>query len=296
MMEIIAKDNATIQSINNRFPLGQRDTIKIHIEDEVIKSRLNLQGTGQCFKKFNLFSYGYFDNRNDLNNVEYFKANYHNASGINGNTSRCLYVCMDNKVDSYVKFKSSKTLKPGVEYTFSFLCTEDLTGYILTNIHTIENIEVTKSKLDGWYLHKSDKFTVDETVAFDFILNGFTSEFYIDNISVFEADKEILDSADIEAEIEITNPKQDLIIDNLVKWYKDDNDTYVILCVPSITVVDYRDSITCKLNIFEPLAGRYKKFGNVTYTKCRDTIYQSELFNLEGYILRTDVNLDVEEI
>lgn len=300
MIEIIAKDNATVQTVENRFPFGQQNKIKIHIQDDVIKSRLELKHTGQCLNECdNFFYYGYFNNEDDMKYVEYSDAYIHCASGIGDNTSRCLYVNILDTDRSYVKFKSDKNLKPDTKYTFSFLCTEKQLNDILITGASIDSNNIRVSDFsDGWYLYMVDSFTVDKDTQFSITIKDKGSEFYIDNVSLFESKNEVLDSANIGVEVKIINPEQSTTkMHKIINWYKTDDDIYVLLYVPPITVADYTDSIACKLNIFEKLSWRHKSsFGNITYTKDKDLIYQSNIFNLQGYILGVDLNLSVREL
>lgn len=296
MIELIAKDNAIIQTINGCFPFGQRNVAKIFIQDDVIKSKLNLKGNGQCLRRHNQYFYGHFDNEKDTDNIKYSHTDICYTSGINDNTSSCLHINIYDTEDSYIKFRANKTLKPNIEYLFSFICTEKQLNDITTNID-VKNINISKF-MDGWYLYKSDTFTVDKETEFYFTIADKGLNFYIDNISLFESKYEFYDSANISAEIEIINPKQDITINKQISWTKTEDDNVCLtLFVPPITVADYKDSITCKFNIYENLDCKYKStFGNITYTKDKDIIYQSDIFNLYGFILGTDIYLDVEDI
>lgn len=297
MIEIIAKNNATVQTIENKFPFGQQNKIKIHIQDDVIKSKLELEHTGQCLNECdNLFYYGYFNNEDAIKYVEYSDAYIHCASGIGDNDSRCLYANILDTDKSYIKFKSDENIKPNTKYIFSFLCTEKQLSNILITGVDADNIKISDFS-NGWYLYRVNDFTVDSDTQFSIIIKDKGSEFYIDNISLFESKNEILDSADIGVEVEIINPKQDTKINKIINWYKTDDDVYALLYVPPITVADYSDCISCKLSVFEKLKCRYKSsFGNILYTKDKDLIYQSNIFSLQGYILGMDVDLSVREL
>lgn len=299
MIEIKAKDDATIQLINNEFPLGQRNRIKIFIEDEVIKSKLELQKSGQCPENKNLFTYGYFDKKEDIKYVQVNNADVRIISGVFGNCSRCLAVDF-LATDSCVSFTADRdSLQTDTKYKFSFICTDN-SIVIKSSVDDLK-MTITKTKEKGWYLYTSNEFTVSEVTDFNISLcnnNNSNSDeenhIYVDNLSLFNTDDEILGTPnDIRVEISVINPRQNTIIKDIIKWESDDNNNIdVILYFPPITVVDYQDCITCKVKIFERLAGKYKTFGDINYTCDIDTIYESELFNLQGYIL--PINIDIK--
>lgn len=188
MLEFYANENATVDLVENRFPLGLRDTVKIHILDQKIIDLLDLKSYGQCSEQNNMFTYGYFDippEDKDVittsfvtkldengNEVKYSNVDYGVVSGVNNNDSQCMRIKLDAD-DKYIQFKADKDkLQPGVKYKFSFLSTHD--DLILNNYASCDtddssikcsrkHVYITKTKYEkakGWYLYTSSVFSL----------------------------------------------------------------------------------------------------------------------------------------
>lgn len=84
MLEIRAKENATIAVEKGSFPLGGRNKIKIYIEDEIIKQYVKTLNTNVSITEANLYQYGTFSNESDIKNVSYrfkIRSKCRNSSG-----------------------------------------------------------------------------------------------------------------------------------------------------------------------------------------------------------------------
>lgn len=289
MIELVAKDNGMIELMENKFPLGLRDIIKIHIQDEVIKSRLKIQGTHQCAQKDNLYYYGLFDSENDVNNVTTFNSTVESVSGVSGNYSRCIRANLTT-TEGNIKLRSSNTLKTNSEYVCSFIYKDDCIFDVNCNKGDIDFY--IGSYRDGWNICYCKKFKASDEANFELTIAEFNGDLYIDNLCLFEAKNEInMPQDDFVAEINIVNPVQrDNIINVPIKWDVAEDDICVTLYFPPITVADYQDRITCVLKIYQPLVGKYTMFGDILYTEDKELIYTSEEFSLQGYILPPDTD------
>lgn len=305
MLEINAKENAAIDIVEGKFPLGQRNTLLVHILDKVISERINVTGTGTCSKANNYYSYGDFERLDSLDEIitDVNPNSFINiVSGAGCNYSRCLYCQSESDIGTVELVPDRFDIVEGKKYIFSFyaktvsgdvaIVGKDSNGDIIFNIKTEANNE--------WTLYKQ------EFVMEDMIFNAFISiitggECYIDNISLFEADKEIKDvDCPINVELKILNPCQidSLAVNHVINWYKDENENIAVKLYfpPEITNVDYADNILCKLIIYQRVQPRYIILGNSIYEPEYNVIYNSEPFIFNGYILPPDIdyNIDVD--
>lgn len=282
MLEIKAKENATIDVIKGTFALGDRNTIKIDIDDDVIKQYLKAVGTDTCIPENNLYSYGNFDYPEDvmpkLKLALNPKSTVEVVDGYGINCSRCLHcVSGSDQGLGLCELPSDSYIIEGEKYKLS------------CKFNAIEN---TDAYINGWSI------TADENKWLDLVLDITASttgyfylpiqivgegEIYIDNLMLFKAEDEVKENQfdNVEFCINICNPKQDIIINEVIN-YTDDS---ITMYVPPITVVDFQDNLLCKLSINLYQEQRDKYLGDTKYNKIKECVYNSEPFILTSYIL-----------
>lgn len=307
MLEINAKENAVVDVVNGKFPLGQKNTLLIHILDKVITERLKIVGTGTCAKGNDFYSYGTFEREDSLNHVilDLNPNSFVNiVSGAGQNYSRCLYCQSDADIGTVELSPNMFEIEPNKKYILSFYA-RTVSGDVSIigrdgNDDLIFNVKTDVS--NEWKFYKQE-FTATDSVfnAFVSIITG--GECYIDNFSLFEADKELKDvDCPLNVKLCIINPCQrDSVkeINRVINWYEDEDSVSVKLYFPpEITNVDYADNILCKLEIYQRVQPRYIILENSIYEPEYNLIYNSEPFVFNGYILPPDIdyNIDVDLI
>lgn len=291
MLKIKAKENATIEVVDGSFPLGSRDVIKIDIEDEVLKQFIKTIGTETCLPEYNLYDYGNFKRKDSIKNIQMSLNTNSSVNIIDGygiNYSRCLHLVAGESGLGTCKLVPTTQPTKGKVYKLS-CCVNTNLDNISFNINNEEKIEIPKT--EDWYtISKTFTFNSDNFIlSIDMPKQG---ELYLDNLMLFEADKEILDNKydDIEFNIEILNPIQKTKIDEVVYYTEDCS---VTLNVPPITVVDYQDNLLCQLSINILREPKEKYLGNSYYHKFKDCVYISDPFILSGYVIPSDEDVEV---
>lgn len=292
MLSIKAKENAQVEVIDGAFPLGQRNTIKILIEDPNIKSYIQSIGTSTCIPENNLYTYGNFDNDFDVNKLNLsltWGSIVEVMSGYGQNYSRCLHCITDNSEGLGVcELPADKIpgLTVGEEYILSVyvLCKKGTTLYFNVNgeLNPVADSDTWELKTYK-FVANSDKFDLG-------VIMPSLGECYIDSIQLFLASEEIVDNYydNLKFEIQIKNPIQQFCydIDQIVTYSKPDSeDTFVVLALPPINNVDFQDNILCELQVYLLQEIRNKYLGDTEYSKEKDIIYSSDYFVLNGYVL-----------
>lgn len=301
MLELNAKENATVEVIEGNFPLGQQNVIKINVLDKIIAERINIINTGVCSTEYNYYSYGKFDSDKDINKLT---LNLKQGSIVNivdgagQNFSKCLH-CQSSKSNDLglVELLPDKfSVQENVEYILSFYAKGTATITADNSYDEFINIEVN---CKDWTFFEQ-KFTSLSDVFDLYISMNANEECYIDNVMLFESSNEIkMESNAITAEIDIINPCNNVSIDRIINWDKKDDVISVYMYMPPITVVDYKDSITCNLKIYQRLIPKIQTtVGDFFYSEDKEIIYNSDNFNLSGYIIPIDldVSLNVDRI
>lgn len=300
MIEISAKENATVNIVQGDFPLGKRDKLLLHIEDPVIKDLIFLKDTGTCNENDNYYKYGQFNSTNNLILDVQSQTSVTISPGKGINYSNCLYC---KSVEGYNKIvfplSNNATIIKDKKYV--------LTCYInvikgKVNLTTEDNIfSVEQQTTDDSWVQIRQEFTASSKNFNLWAIFENDCEFYIDSLLLFEKDKEIkVPENNIAAEMDIIspfNPKNNKIY-KVINWYKneDKNEVQILFYFPEITVVDFQDNILCDLKIFQHLPEKVSTLGNVVYHEANTVIFESEPFVLNGYIIPLDTNIDVDLI
>lgn len=299
MLEITAKENATIAITNGEFPLGQRNSIKVNIEDELLKEHNSTFKTGICKKEYNYYTYGNFDELN----TEYIKVynetnereqenpeNYLTISqGYKENSSNCLHCITTDKIISIDFLTNNDSLISYDDESDTFIVSFDFISLKGTVTAIIGTAEYDLSKYTEWFKFKADSKTYDKIT----LKVSKNSEFYLDNLYLFNSKNEIIDH-NLKAEIKIINPcyyDNKGILDNTFNW----TDNSVMFDMPSnITSVDYQDNILCQLIFYYFRPKYYNYLDNYIYNKEKDIIYTSENFTLHGYVMPDSCSCDTD--
>lgn len=292
MLELKAKENATVEVIKGDFPLGSEDNIKIYLEDSIIQQYMKPRKTGNCLAGYNMFSYGEFENLSDIKNINMnlnSDAVVKIVPGYNNNFSRCLMLKSDNPSGvGTVKLLSDKSkIENNNNYVFTFdISIEQDTTATLIFDSNILNLQSTNNE---WKKERFE-FTATTDGKFELYLDILgEGTFYIDNLKLFPSDKEVSenDFSNVEFRLNILNPMQYTAknIDNVINCSEDG---YIIMQLPSITTVDYQDNILCnfEVNVYQQQIAKY--LGDIEYNKIKECVYRSEPFILSGYILPPD--------
>ena len=301
MIEISAKENATVDVIQSDFPLGKRDKLLLHIGDPVIKDLISLKNTGTCNENDNYYKYGQFNSTNNLILDIQPQTSVTISPGKGINYSNCLY-CKSIEGYNKIIFPLSNNIKLIKDKEYVLTCYINvIKGKVnLTTEDNIFNIEqqILNDNDDDWVQIRQEFTALSEDFNLWAIFEN-DCEFYIDFLLFFEKDKEIkLPENNIAAEIDIIspfNPKNNKIY-KVINWNKDEdkNEVQVLFYFPEITVVDFQDNILCDLKIFQHLPEKVSTLGNVVYHEVNTVIFESEPFVLNGYIIPLDVGIDVD--
>lgn len=297
MIEISAKESATINVLQSDFPLGKRDKLLLHIEDPVIKDLVSLKNTGICDENNNYYKYGQFNSTNNLILDVQPQTSVTILPGKGIDYSNCLYC---KSVEGYNKItfplSNNATLIKDKEYVLSCYINV-IKGEV--NLTTEDNtFSIKQQTTEDWIQIRQEFTAVSETFNLITVFEN-DCEFYIDSLFLFEKDKETrIPENNIVAEIDIIgpfNPKNNKI-NKVINWYKDEenNEVQILFYFPEITVVDFQDNILCELKIFQHLPKKVSTLGNVVYHDMNTIVYKSEPFVLNGYIIPLDANIDID--
>ena len=310
MLEINVNENSKITTIQDKFPLGNRDTILVHVKDKLLNERLNVVGTGTCDYVNNYYTYGNFDDQSDLNNIILDLGTdsvVNIVSGVSNNISNCLhlYCSKDNQDFGIVKLVPNKQsyLSSGeymISYYINVPCGTCSVLYVLngttikTTTYTYEDSIHSTDSTDGW-IKTVDTISVDSIgnfyITFQFE-SGIETNVYFDSLMLFnKTDEKEEPEYSVNCEIDIINPCNIYnTIDRVISWTKNEDDTVdILLYFPEITNVDFQDNLLCKLKFFMYLPEKIVSLGNTIYNKEILEIYNSSPFILTGYIL-PDIN------
>lgn len=287
MLEIRAKEDATIAVEKGSFPLGGRDKIKIYIEDEIIKQYVKTLNTNTSTVEANLYQYGTFSNESDIKNINYnlkLGANVGIAPGFSDNYSRCLHCHAENAGLGTCILKPNEQVEISTLYKFSckVAATEGTTAYL-----RCKGADILSIPADGEWHQIYTIFTAKEDfeVSVEMLSQG---DVYIDNLDLFKSEDEVIDNYfdNIEFEVKILNPcsSSNVKINDIITY----GDDFVILNVPPIINVDYQDNILCQLIVNLYQMPRLQILGDTEYNKVKECVYQSDPFVLTGYILPPD--------
>lgn len=290
MLEIRAKEDATIAVEKGSFPLGGRDKIKIYIEDEIIKQYIKTLNTNVSTVEANLYQYGTFSNESDIKNISYnlkLGASVKIAPGFNDNYSRCLYCHAENTGLGTCILKPSKQVEIStLDIPYKFSCrvaaTEGTTAYL-----KCKGADILSIPADGEWHQIYTTFTAKENfeVSVEMLSQG---DIYIDDLDLFKSEDEVIDNYfdNIEFEVSILNScsSSNVKINDIITYGND----FVILDVPPIINVDYQDNILCQLIVNLYQMPRLQILGDTEYNKVKECVYQSDPFILTGYILPPD--------
>lgn len=314
MIELIANENSTIDVINGEFPIGQRNTIKIRLEDKLLnKKDINFTGTGTCDVKFNLLSYGNFDTTSAISNLilnlsEDTTVTVENTDICKNdiiNKSNCLHCYTSNSIkDGYGKIElplnnASNNFVNNSEYILSFYA---IGKNSKVTVKDSANITYTSIQVDDsmwtWQQYKV-KFMISSnsripSIFIESMNKDSESEIFIDSIYMFESQYENLEPKDnkLESKIIITNPLPIRTLCRVLSYtkfvYNDEGDYYidVLMAMPdNIVNLDIYNNIRCQFGIMEKLPEKITTLGNSFYTDDRSYIYLSEAFTLNGYLV-----------
>lgn len=295
MLNIKAKENSTVEVINGSFPIGERNTIKVEFEDDLIKQYMKGMHTYTCIPEQNMYSYGNFNNEYDIEKLN-LNLNIDDvveiASGFGVDYSRCLHCVSNNESQGLglveLKPDNGNKLTIGTKYIFSAYvsCTTDTTAYL--DLKDIEILYITDKEEQVKYEFTAEK--EDFSVTIDILGAG---ECYIDNVQLFPAEQEIIENYydNIDVTIEILNPVQhNSKLNTIINYSKpeDENQFILIFMPPTITSLDSFDNILCRLTVNVLQEPKVKILGDSHYSKIEECIYRSEEFILSGYILPPD--------
>lgn len=298
MIELIAKENATIKTTDNRFPLGQQTTATVHIQDKYIIDALQVSHTGSCDTQYNYFSYGLFQDIKYANKYITKELNHDCIADIvegEGYKTTNALMCFapEGKELGKVTLQPDiiSSFEPSKKYILS--CKVRLMSGELSLDISNQNIPVNLSR-DEWFNIRSE-FTADTTDC-DLNIDLVGGKCYISDIKLFESQYELNDTdALFKTEIKILNPcNYDVNINKVANWQISEENVDVVLGVPPITVVDFQDNLLCKFIISRTLPKRSSYLDNIVYNRTNSVIYESEPFTLRGYIIPP--GLDVTKV
>lgn len=301
MVEINAKTDATIEVLSGDFPLGNRDTMLVHILDPLITERLGkFLGTGTCLDKYNYYTYGKFENTKDVDNLslELLKDSVVDiVSGIGDNYSRCLH-CFAGELgfgNVYMNPNKSTNLEAGKKYIFSCY----VKGRINFVAENLFNITVGSDNTNNWEFVRHEFTVTNNATTFNLRININSGQnCYIDNVMLFDSQYEINKKEsiyDIGLQIDIINPcNQCNKINRIINWeFKEDGTVDALLYFPEITNVDFQDNILCVFKTVQHMKRKAVTLGNTVYFEKDIVLFKSEPFVLHGYILPPD-NIDYD--
>lgn len=297
MIVLKAKDNATIEYVDNRFPLGQRTSALVKIEDKLINEQLKLIYTGNCEDKYNYFSYGNFENCCEVKKNMIAELNpdcvaeIANGEGYKFSNALRLYAPKDKDLGKLSLKIDAGTIIANTKYVFS--CKLKLLSGNLKFILGNQTVDVVTDS-QNWVTIRQE-FTASDDITIDSLGINFSSgKCYIDNIKLFNSKYEIKNSDDeFTVEIKILNPcNYDTKINKIINWNTSlccckeytEEQLNVLLCVPPITVVDFADNLLCRLIISRKLPKRIAYLDNIVYNEVNNIIYESQDFILQGYV------------
>lgn len=298
MLELIAKDNTEVSVSDGLFPIGQKDTVKIYIEDKIIKDKVTSLDTGVCNPQYNYYSYGYFLNVTDIDNISQnlnnnCKIDITNTVIHNENSNSLHLISNNNNGLGIVRLKTDKNIVNSTSNQFIFSCglfvKSGIVNLVLTdNNDTVilnKNYDVTEDWID---LRETFVATADlQFITLQINIQN-TGEAYIDAISVYNSENETKNiNYDLCVNLVIDNPHcmNSKNINHVINWNKDSiNDKlWVLLDFPEITYVDACNNILCRLVITQKLKEKVSTLGNILYNKTDNVIYNSQQFLLTGY-------------
>lgn len=298
MLELIAKDNTEVSVSDGLFPIGQKDTVKIYIEDKIIKDKVTSLDTGVCNPQYNYYSYGYFLNVTDIDNISQnlnnnCKIDITNTVIHNENSNSLHLISNNNNGLGIVRLKTDKNIVNSTSNQFIFSCglfvKSGIVNLVLTdNNNTVildKNYDVTEDWVD---LRETFVATADlQFITLQINIQN-TGEAYIDAISVYNSENETKNiNYDLCVNLVIDNPHcmNSKNINHVINWNKDSiNDKlWVLLDFPEITYVDACNNILCRLVITQKLKEKVSTLGNILYNKTDNVIYNSQQFLLTGY-------------
>lgn len=303
MIQLSAKNNATIEIIDNRFPLGQQDTALVLIDDNIIRDKFSLINTGTCPVQYNQYSYGDFEdvclakkylitelNPDCIVDIE-------SGQGYDLSNALMLYATDNTDIGNVTLMPDNITIDSIKEdETYIFSCLVRLLEGSLTISIAEQKIEVTDTitKYDSW-LKIRKEIKGSDIKNNNIGLDLFSGKCYIDNIAFFNSKYETTQTdSKLDVEIEILNPcNYDVKINQILNWYsmncncnkEEDNNIAILLAVPPITVVDFDSNLLCKFVIKQILPKRVAYLDNIIYNTCNLTIYESDPFILRGYVI-----------
>lgn len=298
MLELIAKDNTEVSVSDGLFPIGQKDTVKIYIEDKIIKDKVTSLDTGVCNPQYNYYSYGYFLNVTDIDNISQnlnnnCKIDITNTVIHNENSNSLHLISNNNNGLGIVRLKTDKNIVNSTSNQFIFSCGLFVKSGIVNLVLTDNNNTVILNKnydvTDDWVdLRETFVATADlQFITLQINIQN-TGEAYIDAISVYNSENETKNiNYDLCVNLVIDNPHcmNSKNINHVINWNKDSiNDKlWVLLDFPEITYVDACNNILCRLVITQKLKEKVSTLGNILYNKTDNVIYNSQQFLLTGY-------------
>lgn len=287
MINLVAKENATIEVVDGTFPLGRKQQAKIVIEDDVLKSYLQKEPTGTCLPDKNMFFNDalmtYVKSYSGIAKPEYVPYFDENHSG-------CMYIKTIMGDSHYCKIEpQNKHLETGKEYIFSFYyysvdCT---VTYIKIPDFPDLVFPITPHEDNKW-THQIFKFTYDKSM--ETLFNGFVFEikgdgsFYIDSFQLFNVKDEVYIN-------KLEGLKFELC-DIMNRYYKAEDvaafgEDYLIMNLPPITYVDYRDCVTLEFVVVYTVSEKDFYLGNSIYYPEKTIVYKSDPFILSGFVCGT---------
>lgn len=295
MLTIKAKENATVEVVEGSFPLGERNTLKVIIEDDVLKQYVKSIGTNTTLNENNLYPYGDFNYPEDMKNVQLNlnpQSTVNIENGYGQNYSRCLHCKTENVTQGlgHCILNPVSVLDDGYKYklVFYILCKDDTEVIV-----SAQNIETFKVKTNNEWKQIITEFDCTERkFALDFSTET-SGEFYIDSVLLFKAEDEIFRDYYENIVFEIKKYPQQLTgyeyeTERIISYSgPDDEDISVLMYFPPITQLDYADNLCCKLDVYLTSKVEEDKILGDTYynTEDREYIYKSDMFILTGYIL-----------
>ena len=309
MLRIKAKEDATVEVIDGSFPLGSRDTLKVIIEDDIIKNYIKTIGTDTCLKQNNIIAYGDFNETRDIQNVDISEISKNTSvgliSGYGTNYSRCLKCATTNKTGSgKIIFNTTNKLSIGkYKFVFYINTNTDVSFYFDGTIEDSINVEPTNN---DWKKIVTE-LEVTNINEFKIFMECATGICYIDTMSLFRLKDEIQKNAidSVGFRLNFLNPEHEIINygedeDGIINYGEDEDGMYVLMYFPPITCVDYQDNLLCNFDVYLTQEPRVKQLGDTYYpSEIEDLIYQSQDFILHGYIVSDsieDVELNVGKI
>lgn len=298
MLELIAKDNTEVSVSDGLFPIGQKDTVKIYIEDKIIKDKVTSLDTGVCNPQYNYYSYGYFLNVTDIDNISQnlnnnCKIDITNTVIHNENSNSLHLISNNNNGLGIVRLKTDKNIVNSTSNQFIFSCglfvKSGIVNLVLTDNNNIVILNKNYDVTDDW-VDIREEFVATADLQFITLQINIqnTGEAYIDAISVYNSENETKNiNYDLCVNLVIDNPHcmNNKNINHVINWNKDSiNDKlWVLLDFPEITYVDACNNILCRLVITQKLKEKVSTLGNILYNKTDNVIYNSQQFLLTGY-------------